>query len=149
MSKTASINNNKPLNLNKLVLVSTSSRAGGGGILKLQSSGRYRLYLNQQAISLLKDEHQALYNNNKSALDKKHLYGTILRDENALYLAVCSNPSWGGKSLQYLSSTLYLNVDSNAAKLLLAYLKKENKKDFTKIERVECTEQNISLLQLA
>ena len=139
---------NNTLSLSSLQLVSTSSRGGGGGILKKQSSGRYRLYLNQSAIQLLSKAHQELYYKNKTALDKKHLYGTILKDEDSIYLAVANNPSWGGKSLQYLSSTLYLNADSNAVKTLLQYLGEHSKDDFTKFEKVECKDESVSLLQL-
>lgn len=140
--------NNSPLSLESLQLVSSSSRGGGGGILKQQSSGRYRLYLNQTAIQLLNKEHQELYFKNKTALEKKHLYGTILKDENKVYIAVANNPSWSGKSLQYLSSTLYLNADSNAVKTLLQYLDKHGKDDFTSIERVDCKDESVSLLRL-
>ena len=139
---------NSPLNINSLQLVSTSSRGGSGGILKKQSSGRYRLYLNQTAIQLLNKTHQDLYFKNKTALDKQHLYGTILKDEDSIYLAVANNPSWGGKSLQYLSSTLYLNVDKSATDALLQALLAKGLKDFRGFERVDCSDASISLIRL-
>lgn len=136
------------IDLNSLEAVSTSTRGGSGSILAQQSSGRYRLYLNQTAISLLSEDMQKFYAGNKKALNKKHLFCKVLKNKDGLYLAISKAPSWGGKSLQYLSSTLYLNVDKSAADALLQALLAKGLKDFRGFERVDCSDASISLLQL-